>query len=53
MRCREPEPFAAHVVNVGEDVGDSASFDARQLGTPGLRVQMIEEKLVHLIVDEE
>jgi hypothetical protein len=40
-------------VNVGEDVGDGASFDARQLGSPGLRVQMIEEKLVHLVIDQK
>jgi len=46
----EPEPLAANVVDVREDGGDGATFVARPLRLPRARVELLQKKLVHSIV---
>ena len=50
MRGGEPEPFSAHVVDMGEDGGDGAAA-AWWFGAPGSGIKMIEDNLVHAVVD--
>ena len=50
MRGGEPEPFSAHVVDMGEDGGDGAAA-AWWFGAPGSGIKMIEDNLVHAVVE--
>ena len=53
VRRRQTKPLAADVVDVGENGGDGASLGAGELGSPGARVEMLEQELVDAIVDRE
>ena len=53
-----PQPDEAAVMQMGEDGGDGAiaacygsRFSSGQFCAPGLRVEMREQKLVHVIVN--
>jgi hypothetical protein len=57
VRGGEPDPLGADVVHVGEDRRNSADVAGRfgwrfcrQFGSPGGRVKMFDEKLVHAII---
>ena len=50
MRGRESQPFSANVVHMGKDGGDGASA-AWWFGAPGGGIEMIEDNLVHAVVD--
>ena len=49
VRSRKPDPLGADVVHVGEDRRDGAGSTGR-FGSPGGRVKMLDEKLVHAII---
>ena len=53
MRRRPLQPNQAIVVHVGKNRRDRAtfcSFHARSFRSPGARIQVFEEKLVHAVV---
>lgn len=50
MRSGQPDPFTADVVHVGEDGGDGADIAGR-LGFPCGGVEMLDDELVHLLID--
>jgi len=51
MRSCKPDPLAAYIVYVDEDRGDGAAPGlARWLGSPGGRIKMLYENLVHAII---
>jgi len=61
VRSCKPDPLAADIVHVREDRGDAAGagrnvaglagrFDCRRFGTPGGRVKMFDEHLVHALI---
>jgi hypothetical protein len=52
MRRCEPDPLGADVVHVGEDSSDGADV-AEGLGLPHGRVKVLDEELVHALVDSE
>ena len=49
MRRRKPDPFAADIVHVGEDRRNGADIAGR-FGSPGSRVKMFDQHLVHAII---
>src|SRR5262249_17388983 len=53
MRRRKPEPLAANVVDVGEDVGDSTHLLPGKFGAPYTCIEMLQQQLVHLLVHEK
>src|SRR5215472_5087392 len=50
MRSGKPEPFAANVVNVGKDVGNSTPIFTGRFSAPRPRVEMLQQELVHLVI---
>ena len=51
MRGREPEPLAADVVYMGEYRRDRARLAAGRFCPPGARMEMLEDELVHSVID--
>ncbi len=51
MRRGEPQPLAADVVHVSEHRRDCARVTAGRLCPPSLRIQMLEDELVHPVID--
>jgi len=52
VRGRKPDPLGTHIVHVREDRRDVADLTGR-FGSPGGRVKMLDEKLVHAVVGGE
>lgn len=50
VRSRKPQPFATNVVHVSENGSDRSRSFARRLGSPGTRIEMLQQELVHAIV---
>jgi hypothetical protein len=48
----EPEPLAANVVHVREYRGNCAHIAPESLCPPSLRMEVLENELIHLVVDD-